>query len=174
MRHTTRRTRIAASLAGAAVFAATAGGAAVAFAGTASATPIATASSTPGDPVLVGPLLNLLAFGDNIGIPLACGTAAAAIGDGASQYGLAKEASGLINALNNGCATISAYGAKFIALRQADDSGAAALAPVLDPALTSMANSVQSFATTFGSALNPFGQTIYGSGATILWVEGGK
>lgn len=170
MNNRNRRSRTATRLAGAAVLAAGMGAAVVATAGPASATPVAAASS--GDPVIVGPLLNFFAFGDNIGIPLVCGTGAAALGDGAAQYGLASQASTLVNAINDGCGQVSTYGGTFIAMGQADDGGAAALAPVADPALSSLATSVQQFATDFGSTLNPFGATIYGSSGDITWLEG--
>lgn len=165
------RTRYTTRLIGATVLAATCAGSALAMAGPASATPITTSGSSS-RPVVIGPLLNFFSFGDNIGLPLVCGTVAAAIGDGAAQYGLASQASTLVNAINDGCAKGSAYGATFIAMGQASDGGASALNPYLDPALTSMANSVQQFATDFGSTLNPFGATIYGSGGDFTWLEG--
>lgn len=166
------RTRTTTRLVGVAALAgALSAGGVLALAGPASATPVA-ASASSSDPVVIGPLLNFFSFGDNIGIPLVCGTAAAAIGDGAAQYGLASQASTLVNAINDSCSKISTYGATFIALGQANDGGAAALAPYADPALTSLANSVQQFSTDFGSSLNPLGSTIYGSAGDITWLEG--
>jgi hypothetical protein len=140
------------------------------LAGAASAS--ATASSAGQAPAVVGPLLDFATFGDTIGLPLACGTAAGAISAGASQYGLAHEASSLVNTINTFCSTASAEGAKYIAQGQATDSPVAAMNPYANPILHSTGTSINSFGTTYGSALAPFGPTIAGLGPTVEWFEG--
>jgi hypothetical protein len=120
----------------------------------------------------VGPLLDFANFGDTIGLPIVCGTGAGAIGDGANQYGFAKQASPLVNAINTMCATASARGATYIAQAQATDSPLAALNPYANPILNSAGTSVTQFGTTYGAALAPFGPTIAGLGGTIQWFEG--
>jgi hypothetical protein len=141
------------------------------LAGTASAS-AGVVSSAGQTPAVVGPLLDFFSFGDNIGLPLVCGTAAAGVGDGAAQYGFAQEASTLIDAIDNFCSTASTDGADYIAEGQATDSPLAGFNPVANPMLQSTGSSVSEFGTTYGTALAPFGPTIAGLGGTIEWFEG--
>jgi hypothetical protein len=141
---------------------------AVGLAGPASAD---TSASGP-SPAVVGPLLNFFYFGDNIGAPLVCSVVAAAVGDGAAEYGFATEASTLVNAINSGCASFSAEGAQVIAMGQADDSPLAAINPYANPVVQSTGSSVTQAADTAGPAINPFGPTVAGLGGTIEWFEG--
>jgi hypothetical protein len=129
-------------------------------------------TATAQTPAVVGPLLDLFSFGDNIGLPLACGTGAAAIGSGAAEYGLAAQASTLVNAINSSCATASSYGAQFIAAGQSSDAPLSSLNTLLNPLLANTGSSLTEFGTTYGSALNPLGPSIAATGGTVEWFEG--
>jgi len=123
------------------------------------------APGTSSSPAVVGPLLGLFAFGDNIGAPLVCQDVSSYISAGAAQFGKSQAVSPLVTAINDQCSSLSAAGAKLIAMGQATDSPLAAWNPILNPMLGSASSSMTMIGTNFGSALAPFGPTIAGLGA---------
>ena len=156
----------------AAIAALTAPVALLGMAGPASATPGMTYSTGSPTPAVVGPLLDFFAFGTNIGAPLVCGVLSAGVGDGAAQYGFAKEAAVLVNSINTGCTTFSSFGSKLVSAGQATDSPLAAVNAIANGALSSTGSSLTQAAGTLGPAINPFGPTVAGLGGTVAWFEG--
>jgi hypothetical protein len=123
-------------------------------------------------PAVIFPLLEFFQFGDEIGAPIVCGTGSSLIGSGAAYFGVAKDANGAINAINNACAVVVKYGDKFIDAGIAAGAAASAINPFVNPVIAAFGKSVSDAGTNYGTALNPIGPTIAGAGGTIDFFEG--
>jgi hypothetical protein len=132
----------------------------------------AKAKKPAAQPAVIYPLLEFFQFGDEIGAPIVCGTGSSLIGSGAAYFGVAKDANGLINAVNNGCAAVVKVGDQFIDEGISAATAASAVNPYVNPVIAAFGKSVSDTGSKYGTALNPLGPTIAGAGATIDFFEG--
>ena len=140
-----------------------------ALAGTTSSSAKPTAEQSP---VLVGPTLQILTFGNNIGLPLGCQLATSAIGAGAAEYGFGSAVGPVVQAGNNGCTMVSAQGAAGLEQATTASQPLSALNPTVNPMIGQAADSVTMVGTEYGEELSPFGPTVAGLGGTINFFQG--
>lgn len=160
LRARARRTTVAAALAAGLV-------------GSLAGTNAALADGTaPPNPAVLGPLLKMFYYGDQLGVPLGCQAVTAAVGSGAGAYGQAATVYPLISAINDGCNQVATGGAAFIAQGQTASAPLAAWNPYVNPLLKTVGTTVTQQGGTYGSAINPFGATVAGLGGTIDFFEG--
>ena len=123
-------------------------------------------------PVIFGPLLGFFKFGAGVGAPLVCQAATSGMGSGAGEIGVAEQAAPVIQAINDGCDTMSTNGVMFVEMGQEQSAPAAALNPFVNPVIESAATGIENFGRDYHDTVSPFGSTIEGSGNTVRWLEG--
>jgi hypothetical protein len=123
-------------------------------------------------PAVVGPTLDILRFGDVVGIPLGCQAATSAIGSGASYLGQSAAAGPVIQAVNDGCNNVSAQGAAGLEQARQATLPLAAINPYANPVIEQAATSVEQFGTDYADEIAPLGPTVAGTGPTIRYFEG--
>jgi hypothetical protein len=165
--HLGRRTRVRRAAVVSALAAATLGGSVIA-----STAARADDTAPPPNPAVLGPLLKMFYYGDQLGVPLGCQAVSAAIGSGAGYYGQAATVYPLISAMNDGCNQIAAAGASMVAQGQTASAPLSAWNPFVNPLLSTAGSTVTTQGGTYGSALNPAGATVAGLGGTIDFFEG--
>ena len=122
---------------------------------------------------VVGPLLDFFDFGANVGAPVFCGTTSATAGSAFTELGAAEQGDLLVDGINSNCGTFSTQAGDWVAQgRTAQAPMAAAVNPILNPAIAQGADGVTKFAKDFDPALAPFGPTVAGSGSTIGFFAG--
>jgi hypothetical protein len=128
--------------------------------------------ATAQNPAVIYPLLEFFQFGDTIGAPLVCDTAASALGSGAAYLNAPTLANPVINAIDSGCAQIVKVGLTYIDMGIKESAAASAINPFVNPVIAGIGAAVSNFGNTYGASLNPLGPTIAGAGATIDFFEG--
>jgi hypothetical protein len=123
-------------------------------------------------PAVVGPLLQIFTFGNDVGVPTGCQLGSSTLGSGSAELGHAAEVAPVIVAINNGCATAQTNGDTYLAKGKTTSQPLSAWNPYVNPIIGQTGDSVEQFGTDYGDALAPFGGTIAGLGATINFFQG--
>jgi hypothetical protein len=120
----------------------------------------------------VTPLLQVLDFGDTVGMPLACNLAASLASIAASQAGASQIASPIVAQILTQCAKLSAAGDTQLQQAIAKSQQLTFINPVLNPAIATLATGLQTVGNNYGPSLAPLGPTIAGLGGTVAYFEG--
>jgi hypothetical protein len=129
-------------------------------------------ASTSTSAAVVDPLLQLLLFGNNVGLPLACEDLGSLVSTAAGDAGFSGQISPILAQFSNQCQALQHEGATSLQAAETQSEQLALLNPLLDPAIAGLASGVQNFGNNYGSSLAPFGPTIAGLGGTIAFFEG--
>jgi hypothetical protein len=129
-------------------------------------------ASSQGSPAIIGPLLQVLSFGDNVGLPLACEDGNSAVSAVEGQAGLSSEISPFVNEFETQCSNLSLQGENYLLQAEAESSALDTINPILDPGIAAMASGIQNVGNNYGSSFSPFGPTIAGLGGSIAFFEG--
>jgi hypothetical protein len=117
-----------------------------------------------GSTVIVTPLLQVLQFGDTVGLPLACSASSVA----ATQSAAAPVVAQVLSE----CQTVSTQGDGALQQAITASQGLTFINPVVNPAVSGLASEFQNTGDNYGPSLSPLGPTIGGLGDTILFFRG--
>ena len=115
---------------------------------------------------LITPLLNILEFGDSVGLPEACNTGLGAAGSSAASL------ESILNVIAQQCAELASEGSAQIEAAIAKSSAFAAINPLFDPMIAALASAIQTSGSNYGPTLGPFGPTVAGLGGMVSFFEG--
>jgi hypothetical protein len=125
----------------------------------------ASAQSPSGSAAVITPLLDMLDFGDNTGLPLACDDTASLLSNQSAASSIAVE-------LVTECQALSQLGDGYLQQAIAESDGLTFINPSLDPAIAQLASELQNVGNNYGPSLSPFGPTVAGLGGTVAYYEG--
>jgi hypothetical protein len=77
-----------------------------------------------------------------------------------------------VTQIDDDCLNLSQQGHGYLQQAIAQSSALSGINPAVDPALAGMANGLETFGSSYGPSLAPFGPFIAGTGAMIAFYEG--
>ena len=127
----------------------------------------------PARAAVVGPTLNMFAWGSGVGGPIMCSLMANSIaGTAAGVKELSAAVSPAVSQFTAQCAANAAEGGKFFGGLNDAVTPAAAINPHLNPLLEAFAQIVEGLGKQFGPSLAPFGPAVVSLGADIRFFKG--
>jgi hypothetical protein len=124
------------------------------------------ASSQPGSTAVVTPLLQMMVFGDTLGLPLGCSVAASVASNASTSLAPALSETVVT------CGTLSSDGYTMLEQGITESSSLTALNTLMNPLLATSASTLQATGTNDAAALGILGPTIASSGGTVAYFEG--
>jgi hypothetical protein len=128
--------------------------------------PAGAQNTGPPTAAVLTPTLETFAFGDVVGLPLACDLVGSVLPVASPSL------TPLSNDLTAFCQTLSAEGDTELQKGIAASSQASAINPLVNPLLAALAAEAVTLGQTDGAQLGPLGPTVAGLGQTISYFEG--
>jgi hypothetical protein len=125
-------------------------------------------SGNSGSSAVVTPLLKMFAFGNSIGLPLACSDAGSIVSIIGSQTGGTAVSSKLVTELDSQCQQLSSKGGDYLQQAMAQSRALT----LINPLISALATALSTVGTQEGPEMSPFGPTVAGLGGTVTFFEG--
>lgn len=122
--------------------------------------------SGPGSAVIVTPLLEMMVFGDTVGLPLGCNLGASVLSNASTAL------SSTLGQTVETCGTISSEGYTMLEQGITESSSLSALNTLLNPLIAAGATQLQNTGTNDAALLGILAPTVSSSSGTLAFFEG--
>jgi hypothetical protein len=121
---------------------------------------------------VVGPLLQMFEFGNQVGLPLMCSDSGSIVSIIGAQTQTSSVTSPLVTQLDSQCAQLSSQGGGFLQQAMTESRSLNMINPAVNPLIADLDTGLVTVGTQYGGSMAPFGPTVVGLGGTVAFFEG--